>query len=243
MPIPFTRTQTPKFPTSTSFPTYDTLVFQTCSTNLSISPAMATSDPPDEVERAASVAHSQGQPPLEPIIENATQQGTSVLDTSDPTTHNRMTSETLGTFCNSYSELDIEFSSSSVNLSFPKRRERTTSSSSERPLEAPTTIVKEGTMSEYSSLCGTRLDGSAASIYEHDLPNELPPHGNVLIPKDTASHQPTPSKFTGELHADANIIAPAVSTGTGEQSSRKCLLKGKSHFFFFCVSACPHRAI
>ena len=87
-------------------------------------------------------------------------------------------------------------------------------------------------MSEYSSLHGTRLDGSAASIYGHDLPNELPPYGNVLIPKDTLSHQPTPSKFTGELHADANVIAPAVSTGTGEQSSRKCLLKGKSHFFF-----------
>ena len=72
---------------------------------------MATSDPPDEVERPASVAHSHGQPPLEPIIENATQQGTPilVLDTSDPTTHNRMTSETLGTFCDYYSELDIEF--------------------------------------------------------------------------------------------------------------------------------------
>ena len=172
---------------------------------------MATSESPEEVESAASVAHSQGQPPLEPAT---TQQGTPilVLDTSDTT---RMTSETLGTFCDSCSESDIEFSSSSV-----------------RPLEAQTAIIKEGTitMSEHSSLNGTRFDGSAASISDHDLPNELPANINVSIPKDTASHQPTPSKFTGELQADANIISSAVSTSTSEQSSRKCFLKGKSWF-------------
>ena len=58
---------------------------------------MATSEPPpDEIESAASAAHSQGQPPLEPTTP---QQGTSisVLDTSNTTTHNQMTSETLGT--------------------------------------------------------------------------------------------------------------------------------------------------
>jgi hypothetical protein len=205
---------------------------------------MVTSEPPDEVETAASVAHSQGQPPLESATESAVQ-GTpiSVLDASDTTTHNQMTSETLGTFCDSYSEFDIEFLSPSVNFSSPKRRERT-ACSSERPLETPTAIVKEGTIttSEHSSLRGTRLDGSATSIYAHDLPNELPPYGNVSIPKDTASHQPTPSKITGEVQADANIISSAVSTGTGEQSSRKCLLKGK---FWLCVAfpPAPHPAI
>ena len=119
-----------------------------------------------------------------------------------------------------------------TNNSSPKRRERT-NSSSERPLEAPTAIIKEGTitMLEHSSLRGTRLGGSAASISEHDLPDELP-HINVSIPKDTAPHQPTPSKFTGGLQADANIILSAVSTSTGKQSSRKCLLKGKSWFCF-----------
>jgi len=202
-------------------------------------------DPPDEVETAASVAHRQGQPPLEPATENATQQGTpiSVLDTSDTTTHNRMTSDiskTLGTFCDCYSELDVEFSSSSVDFSSPKRQERT--SSSERPLESPTAIIKEGTIttSEHS-LHGTRLDGSAASISEHDLPKELPANINVSTPKDTAS-QPTPSQITGELQGDANIISSAVSTGTGEQSSRKCLLKGKS---WLCVAfpPAPHPAI
>jgi len=185
---------------------------------------------PEWFTEVASVAHSQGQPLLEPAT---TQQGTpsSVLDASDTTTHNGMTSETLGTFYDSYSEPDIEFSSSSVNSFSPKRRERTTSNS-ERPLEAPTAIIKKGTitMSEHSSLHRTRLDGSATSISEHDLPNELPANINVSISKDTASHPPTPSKITGKLQAD--IISSAVSTGTGEQSSRKCLLKGKSCFFF-----------
>ena len=93
-------------------------------------------------------------------------------------------------------------------------------------------IIKEGivTTSERNSLRGTRLDRSAAPISEHDLPNELPPHINVLVPKDTALHQPTPSKITGRLQTDANIISSAVSTGTSEQSSGKCLLKGKLCF-------------
>jgi len=192
-------------------------------------------DPPDEVETAASVAHRQGQPPLEPATENATQQGTpiSVLDTSDTTTHNRMTSdisETLGTFCDSYSELNVEFSSSSVDFSSPKRQERT--SSSERPLESPTVITKEGTIttSEHN-LHGTRLDGSPASISEHDLPKELPANINVSTPKDTAS-QPTPSKITGEVQADASIISSAVSTGTSKELSRNFLLKGMSWLCF-----------
>jgi hypothetical protein len=242
--ISFTRTQTRKFPTSTSFPTYDTLVFQTCSANLSIFPipAMATSEPPDDVESAASVPYSQGQPPLEPAT---TQQGTpiSVLDTSNTSTHNRMTSETLGTFCDSCSEFDIEFSSCSVNFSSPKRRERTTSSS-EQPVEAPTAIIKEGavTMPEHSSLRGTRLDGSAVSISEHDLPNELPPHIDVSIPEDTASHQPVPSEITGELQSDANVLPSAVFAGTSEQLGRKGLLKGKVSFRLACVSARPDPA-
>jgi len=205
---------------------------------------MATSEPPDEVETAASVANCQGQPPLESATENAAQGAPIwVLDASDTTTHNQMTSETLGTFCDSHSEFDIEFSSPSVYSSSPKRRERT-ACSSERPLEAPTAIVKEGTitMSEHSSLRGTRLDGSATSINEHDLPNELSPHSNVSIPKDTASHQPTPSKFTGEPQGDTNIISSAASTGPSERSSRKCLLKGKS---WPCVAflPVPHPAI
>ena len=81
---------------------------------------MATSEPPDEVGSAVSAAHSQGQPPLEPAT---TQQGTpiSVLDTSDTTTHSRMTSEILGTFCDSYSKFDIEFLSPSVNFSSQER--------------------------------------------------------------------------------------------------------------------------
>jgi len=203
---------------------------------------MAASKPPDGVESAASVAHSQGQPPLEPAT---TQQGTpiSVLDTSDTTTHNRMTSETLGTFCDSCSEFDIEFSSSSVNPSSPKRRERTTSSS-ERPLEAPMAIIKEDTImtSEHSSLRGTRLDGSAVSISEHDLPNELSPHINVSTPKDTASHQPMPSEITGELQSDANILPSAVFAGTSEQSGRKGLLKGTVLFHLACVSDRPDPA-
>ncbi|KAF8962055.1 CHAT domain-containing protein [Flammula alnicola] len=60
---------------------------------------MATSEYTDEVEIAASVAHSQGQPALESATENAAQQGAPipVLETSDTTT-----------------------SSSSVNVSFPK---------------------------------------------------------------------------------------------------------------------------
>ena len=67
---------------------------------------MATSEPPDEVGSAAPAAHSQGRPPLEHAT---TQQGTPilVLDISDTTTHDRMTSETLGTFYDSYSEFDI----------------------------------------------------------------------------------------------------------------------------------------
>ena len=124
MLISFTKTQIHKFPTSTLFPTYDTPIFQTCSTNLSTSPipAMATSEPPDKVRSTASVAHSQGQPPLEHAT---TQQGTpiSVLDISDTTTHDQMTSETLGTFYDSYSEFDIEFSSPSVKFSSPKSQE------------------------------------------------------------------------------------------------------------------------
>ena len=193
---------------------------------------MATSEPPDKVGSAASAAHSQGQPPLEPAT---AQQVTpiSVLDTSNTTSHNRMTSETSGTFYDSYSKFNIEFSSSSVNVSSPKRRERTISSS-ERPREVPTAIIKEGTVttSQHNSLQGTRFDGSAASISEHDLPNELLANINASIPKETASHQLTPSKFTGELQADANIISSAVSTSTVEQLSQKCLLKGKSLFCF-----------
>jgi hypothetical protein len=193
---------------------------------------MAMPNPPDEVESAASVAHRQGQLPLEPAAENATQQGTpiSVLDTSDTATHNRMTSdisETLGTFYDSYSELDVKFSSSSADFSFPKRQERT--SSSERPLESPTAIIKEGTIttSEHS-LHGTRLDGSAASISEHD---QLPANINVSTPKDTAS-QPTPSQITREVQADASIISSAVSTGTSKELSRNFLLKGMSWLCF-----------
>jgi len=177
---------------------------------------MATSKPPDEVGSAASVTHSRGQPPLEPAAENVAQQGTpiSVLDTD-----NQMTSETLGTFCDSYSEFDIEFSSCLVTSSSPKKRKRT-------PLEAPTAIIKEGavTTSNHNSSHGTRLDGSGVSISEHDL--------RATIPKETVSHQPTPSKITGELQADANIISSAVSTGTDEKSSQKCLLKGKSWVCF-----------
>jgi hypothetical protein len=40
---------------------------------------MASSDHTDEVEIAASGAHSQGQPPLEPATENAAQKGASIL--------------------------------------------------------------------------------------------------------------------------------------------------------------------
>jgi hypothetical protein len=198
---------------------------------------MATSEPPDKVGSAASAAHSQGQPPLEPATALQVTP-ISVLDTSDTATHNRMISGTLGTFYDSHSKFDIEFSSSSVNVSSPKRREQTISSS-ERPREVPTAIIKEGTVTtfEHNSLHGTRLDGSAASIFEHDLPNELPANMlpaniNASIPKETASHQPTPSKFTGEPQANANIISSAVSTSTGEQWRQKCLLKGKSWFCF-----------
>ena len=177
---------------------------------------MTTSELPDEVESVASVIHSQGQPPLEPAAENVAQQGTpiSVLDT-----HNQITSETLGTFCDSYSEFGIEFSSCSVNFSSPKKRKRTIASS-ER-LEAQEGAI---TMSKPNSLDGTRLDGSAVSISELDL--------RATTSKEAVSHQPTPSKFTGELQVDANIISSVVSTGTGEQPSQKWLLKGKSWVCF-----------
>lgn len=68
---------------------------------------MATSQHTDEVEIAASVAHSQGQPPLEHATDNAAQQGASIsfLDTSDttiPKPERLSTGETLGTFFDYY---------------------------------------------------------------------------------------------------------------------------------------------
>jgi hypothetical protein len=176
---------------------------------------MATSEPPDEIESSASV-HSQGQTPLEPAT---TQQGTPI---------SVLTSETLGTSYDPYSEFDIEFSSSSVNFSSPKRREWTTSSS-EQPPEAPTASINEGTVTvfEHSSL---GLDGSAASISEHDLPNEPPPHINVSIPEDTASHQLVPSEIAGKLESDANILPSAVFASTTEQPGQKGSLRGKVSF-------------
>jgi len=71
---------------------------------------MDTSEHTDDVEIAASVAHSQGQQPLEPATDNAGQQGASipVLDTSDTTTPKQKglsTSETLGTLCDYYASI------------------------------------------------------------------------------------------------------------------------------------------
>jgi hypothetical protein len=86
--------------------------------------------------------------------------------------------------------------------------------------------------SERSSTLGTKLESSPVSISEHDLPYELPPHGNVSIQEDTGSHQPTPPEITRESHDIANILSSAVFTGTSEQSSRKGLLKSKTFFRF-----------
>jgi hypothetical protein len=51
----------------------------------------------------------------------------------------------------------------------------------------------EVTTFERSSTSGMQLESSAVSISEHDLPHELPLHGNVLIQEDTA-----PPEITGE---------------------------------------------
>jgi hypothetical protein len=160
-------------------------------------------------------------------------------------------SEIMGTFCRKFcnSELDLDFSSSSVNASPLKNRVRTTSTS-ERPLKVPTEIVNqlqgtatvsqpmpniqgtEATTSERSLTPGTQPESSDVSISEHDLPYELPPHDNVSIQEDTGSHQPTPPETTEEPHGIANIHSSAVFTGTSEQLSRKGLLKGNTWFRF-----------
>jgi hypothetical protein len=167
-------------------------------------------------------------------------------------------SEIMGTFCRKFcnSELDLDFSSSSVNASPLKNRVRTTSTS-ERPLKVPTEIVNqlqgtatvsqpmpniqgtEATTSERSLTPGTQLESSAVSISEHDLPYELP-HGNVSIQEDTGSHQPTPPEITEEPHGIANILSSAVFTGTSKQSNRKGLLKGITWFRF--ASSCSDSA-
>lgn len=71
---------------------------------------MVASEHTDEVEIAASVPHSQVQPPLEPATENTAQLGASipVLDTSGATTPKQKrpsTSETLGTFYDYYASI------------------------------------------------------------------------------------------------------------------------------------------
>jgi hypothetical protein len=92
----------------------------------------------------------------------------------------------------------------------------------------------EVTTFERGSTPGTQLESSAVSISEHDLLYELPPpHGNVSIQENTASHQPTPPEITGEPHGNANILSPALFTDTNERSIRKGLLKGKT---WSCVS-------
>jgi hypothetical protein len=191
---------------------------------------MATSEHTDQVE----IATSQGQ-----------QKRLSI-------------SEILGTFCRKFcnyllyfnSELDLDLLSFSVNVSPPKDRVRTTSSS-ERSLKVATEIVNdntqgtttvsqpmpniqgtEATTSERSLTPGMQLESSAVSMSEHDLPCELPPHGNVSIQEDTGSHQPTPPESTEEPHGIANILSSAVFTGTSKQSSRKGLLKGNTWFRF-----------
>jgi hypothetical protein len=97
-------------------------------------------------------------------------------------------------------------------------------------LESMPSIIQgtEITSFERSSTPGTQLERSAVSISEDDLSYELPPHGNVSVQEDTGSHQPTPLEIAGDPHGIANILSPAVSTGTGEQSRRKGLLKGKA---------------
>jgi hypothetical protein len=168
--------------------------------------------------------------------------------------------------------LDLNLLSSSVNVSSPEDRVRTTSNS-ERPLKVPTEIVNdnnqlqgtapvsqhegpsgattqhtshhvptqnpiipclesmpiiqgtEETTSERSLMSGTQLESPAVLISEHDLPHDLlPPHGSVSIQEDAA-----PLEITGEPHG---ILISAAPTGTGEQSSRKGLLKGKILFCF-----------
>jgi hypothetical protein len=90
----------------------------------------------------------------------------------------------------------------------------------------------EETTSERSSTPGKQLESSAVSITEHDLPYELPPHGNVTIQEDTGSHRPTPPEITEEPHGVANILSSAVFTGISKQSSQKSLLKGNTWFRF-----------
>jgi hypothetical protein len=79
-------------------------------------------------------------------------------------------SEILGTFCLFNSELDLDLLSSSVNVSPPKDRVRTTSNS-EQPLKVPTEIVNDN----------NQFQGTA-TVSQHKGPSHHHPHQNPIIP-------------------------------------------------------------
>ena len=173
---------------------------------------MATSEHTHEVEIAVSVA--QGQSPLEPSTENAARHGTPtiVLSTTTDKQMAALTSETLATFCDYYSWIQCLTLIFLKKIFCPCKKWGRRTSGSERPLEDPTAIVNEGTVttSEHSSTPGRPLKGSAVSISEQDLPEYLPPPSNVSIAEDTPSDQ-------------LPAIASASLADTSEQSG---LLEG-----------------
>ncbi|KAF8813036.1 hypothetical protein BYT27DRAFT_6395537 [Phlegmacium glaucopus] len=151
------------------------------SVNLSVSSisTLATSEHTDQVEIPTSVAHRQGQ------------------------RKSLSTSETLGTFCDYLlsfdSELDLDLLSSSVNVSSPKNRVRTTSSS-ERPLEVPMATIDDN----------NQLQG-ATTVSRHEGPSES-------ATQYTPHHQSPQNPIIPYLESMPSVIQRTEVT-TFEQSS------------------------
>jgi hypothetical protein len=110
-------------------------------------------------------------------------------------------SEVLGTFCLKFcllyfnSELDLDLLSSSVNVSPPKDRVRTTSNS-ERPLKVPTEIVNDN----------NQLQGTAP-VSQHEGPSEV-------TTQHTSHYHPTQNPITPYLEPMSN-----TEETTSERSS------------------------
>jgi hypothetical protein len=111
-------------------------------------------------------------------------------------------SEILGTFCRKFcdylsyfnSELNLDFLSSSGNVSSPKNRVRTTTSS-EQPLKVPTEIVNDN----------NRLQGTA-TVSLHDGPSDA-------TTQHTSHHQPPQNPIITYLES-----IPSVIQATSERS-------------------------
>ncbi|KAF8810544.1 hypothetical protein BYT27DRAFT_7240700 [Phlegmacium glaucopus] len=203
---------------------------------------MATSEYIDQVEIAAPVAHSQGQ-------RKGLSTSETLVNLSPPKNRVRTTSsfERLLKVPTAIIDDNNQLRGATTVSQHEGPSESTTQYTPHHQppqnsiipyLESMSSVIQgtEVTTFERSSTPGTPLEGSAVSTSEHDLPYELPPHGNVSIQEYTGSHQPTPPEITGEPHGIADILSSAVFTGTSEQSSRKGLLKD---IVLECSS--PHR--